>query len=185
MRAVWLEVPASFLDERRRLGHDKKDELWDGELHMVPPPTSRHVRVAFRLMVALEPMALKRGLEVFPEPGGLYGPGQDWRVPDGMLVRPEQVTDRGVDRAELVIEVLSPHDESRNKLPFYARIGVTEVWLIEPATRAIEVLTLTAGSYRAVAVSGGGLVSPLLGIRLEVVAGPKLRLYDGEAFTEI
>jgi hypothetical protein len=29
MQALWLEVPEKFLEERWRLGHDKKDELWD------------------------------------------------------------------------------------------------------------------------------------------------------------
>ena len=36
MRAVLLEVPEAMLDERRRLGHDGRDEMWDGVLHMVP-----------------------------------------------------------------------------------------------------------------------------------------------------
>lgn len=38
MRAVWIGVPDRFLEERHRLGHDKQDELWEGVLHMVPPP---------------------------------------------------------------------------------------------------------------------------------------------------
>ena len=41
MRAVMLDVPESLLDERRRLGLDVFDEVWEGVLHMVPPPSDR------------------------------------------------------------------------------------------------------------------------------------------------
>jgi hypothetical protein len=33
-----LDAPQAMLDERRRPGHDVRDEMWDGVLHMVPPP---------------------------------------------------------------------------------------------------------------------------------------------------
>src|SRR4051812_31079776 len=185
MRAVWLEVPESFLDERRRLGHDKKDELWDGELHMVPPPSSRHSRVSLDLLIALIPTARRHGLQHWADPTGIYGRDNDWRIPDGMLVRPEDVTERGVERAELVIEVLSPYDESRQKMPWYARRRVTEIWLVEPVTRVTEIHTLVAGGYRLVDPAGDSTTSPLLGIRLEVVEGPKLRVHDGDSVTDV
>jgi hypothetical protein len=40
-----LEVPQAMLDERQRLGLDGRDEMWDGELHMVPPPRT-HIRAS-------------------------------------------------------------------------------------------------------------------------------------------
>ena len=45
MRAVMLEVPAAFLDERRRHGADIWDEMWKGELHMPPAPNVEHQNV--------------------------------------------------------------------------------------------------------------------------------------------
>jgi hypothetical protein len=41
MRVVWLEAPGGLLEERRRLGLDIRDEMWDGVLHVVPPPGGR------------------------------------------------------------------------------------------------------------------------------------------------
>ncbi len=38
MRAVLLEVPEAMLAERRRLGLDGRDEMWNSVLYMVPPP---------------------------------------------------------------------------------------------------------------------------------------------------
>jgi hypothetical protein len=37
-----LEAPQALLDERRRLGLDRRDEMWDGVLHVVPPPKDAH-----------------------------------------------------------------------------------------------------------------------------------------------
>ncbi|HEY6036986.1 MAG TPA: Uma2 family endonuclease [Kofleriaceae bacterium] len=185
MRAVWLSVPESFLEQRRAWGQDKLDELWDGELHMVPPPSSRHARIERDLLLALDPIARRRGLEAFPDSTGVFGPGENWRIPDVTLVRPQDVSERGLEAAELVVEVLSPHDESRQKMPWYASIGVTEAWLVHPSTREVEVYTLVERTWHAVASTPAGIVSPLLGIRLEVIAGPKLRLHDGDTFTDV
>lgn len=60
-RAVLLEVPQGLLEERRRKGLDVWDEVWDGVLHMVPPPSGVHQRFAFRLGVALDPLARAKG----------------------------------------------------------------------------------------------------------------------------
>jgi Uma2 family endonuclease len=174
MRAVWLSVPEEFLAERRRLGLDKQDELWDGVLHMVPPPASRHQRVVSHLFVALAAIAKRRDLEVWGDSTGVFDPGGGWRIPDLSVSRPDQVSDRGLECAELVVEVLSPDDESRDKLVFYAKVGVREVWLIDPDTRGFEIFELVDDAYRAVAIGH----SPVLGITLENVHGPRLRLCD-------
>jgi Uma2 family endonuclease len=181
MQALWLEVPESFLEERRRLGHDKKDELWDGVLHMAPSPGMLHQRMPPRLVRALTPVADRLGLEWFFDNTSLFGPGENWRVPDLTLARPEHVSERGLERAELVVEVLSPNDESRKKLPFYAKIGVCEVWLLEPTTRACEMFALVEGVLAPVA----GGVSPVLGVRLETIEGPMLRIHDGATFLDV
>ena len=49
MRAVMLDVPESLLDERRRQGLDVFDEVWEGVLHMVPPPSGEHQRLELEL----------------------------------------------------------------------------------------------------------------------------------------
>src|SRR5947209_14189297 len=126
MRAVMLEVPEHLLEERRRLGHDRRDEMWEGVLHMAPQPLTRHQIIETRLLVALVPPADARGVVAIGEPN-LLRPGTGWadyRVPDLVVARPENVSVRGVEgRAELVVEIRSPGDESYEKLPFYAGVG--------------------------------------------------------------
>src|SRR3569833_3273874 len=176
LRAVWLSVPESFLEERRLLGQVKKDELWDGELHMVSPPSSRHGLLMLDLLDALVPIARRLGLRRVPASVGLYGPGENWRNPEDKHEHPEDNTTQRDKQAELVIEVLSPHDESYAKLPWYASRGVPEVWIVDPATRTVEIHALAGSSYRI--VSG---TSPRLGIRIETRPGGCLYLIDGEA----
>lgn len=62
MDAVWIDVPEDFLDERRRHGQDKKDELWEGVLHMVPPPSPKHNLLSVSLYNAFRVIASRRGL---------------------------------------------------------------------------------------------------------------------------
>ena len=180
MRAVWLEVPEDFLEERRRLGLDKKDELWDGVLHMVPPPAFRHTHFAFELARALATIAERRGWNAAGDCMGLFDSDANYRVPDAVIWRPGQESERGLESAIVVVEVLSPSDESREKQPFYAAVGVAESWIVDPITRAVEVYVLEAGRYVPVPPSR----SPVLGITIELV-GARLRLSDGDSVHEV
>ena len=162
MRAVWLQPDPSYLEERQRLGLDRRDEVWDGVLHMVPPPVSRHEDLVTSLLIGLSAICRPRGLVV--SMGGLFGSDKNYRCPDVLVGRPAQRSERGFEGAELVIEVLSPNDESRDKFPFFAKLGVREVWLIEPKSRELELYELRDGRY----VRHQPLtVSPVLGVTLD------------------
>jgi len=186
MRAVMLQPPPGFLEERRRLGHDLRDEVWDGELHMVPPPALLHQKLSTKLVVFLAPIVAARGFELIHE-AGLYESERNYRVPDVTVYDAKHESPRGIDgHAILAIEILSPSDESREKLPFFAKLGVTEVWLVEPDTRTVEVYVLRGDRYFAVAPDPNGATrAPALGIALETLDGPKLQLTAGDVSTAI
>ncbi len=185
MRAVWLDVPESFLEERHRFGHDKKDELWDGVLHMVPPGTFAHGFVVTNLVITLDRIARRRGMRAYGSALGIFEHEKNYRVPDLTVVRPEQCTERGLIGAELVVEVLSPNDESREKQPFYAERGIRESWIIDPITRAHEVYELRGSRYVCVDATGAITRSPVLGIALSIVDGPVLRVIDGDQVADV
>ena len=187
MNAVLIDPPAWFVERRKEMGGDRWDEVWEGVQHMAPQPTYDHQGIGSELVALLVPLVKERGWHVRYETS-LYDPDRgesDYRVPDVMVVDPAHASERGVEgRAELVVEILSPGDESRAKLPFYARHGVQEVWLIEPTARAIEIYTLRGASYFAVAPERDGSVrSPVFALVLATVAGPRLRINwdDGSA----
>lgn len=177
MKAVVLDVPEAFLEERRHTGADVWDEMWEGELHMVPPPPGLHQRLGMELAMVLNPLAKARGL-VGSYETGLYRPGTDldYRVPDHVYARPELATERGVDGpAEVVVELLSPGDETYDKLAFYADIGVGEVLVVHPVERRVELFVLRGGRLVLVQADAQGVVrSEALGASFATAPGPVL-----------
>ncbi len=174
-----LEVPQALLDERRAKGLDKSDEMWEGELHMVPPPSERHQDVAWRLVRVLGPIAEARGLVVRYETG-VFRPGvtNDWRVPDQVYARPELRSERGIEgRAELIVEILSPNDETYQKLDWYASVGVAEVLVVDPDTRRVELYANGDGRMERVEP----VVIEALGVRAETVADTLRLTWEGGA----
>jgi Uma2 family endonuclease len=156
MRAVVLDPPTAELDQileqRRRSGLDRLDEVWEGVLHMVPAPSYGHASVEAQLFMILGPVARDAGLEAIGQ-SNLGESEHDFRVPDGALHRPGA---SGVwhSTAALVIEIVSPGDESWEKLPFYAAHEVNEVLIVDPAKRSVDWLGLDEGEYRPIERSG-------------------------------
>jgi hypothetical protein len=140
--------PAEFeamLARRRRLGQDLFDEVWKGVLHMNPAPSGRHGDLESQLHVVLAPLAKAAGLRM----RGQFNLGDegDYRVPGGGLQ--QDASDRVYyPTAALVIEIVSPDDESWEKLPFYAAHGVGELLIIDPQQQTVSWLVLEAGEYQ-------------------------------------
>jgi hypothetical protein len=95
-------IPQSMIAERRRLGLDQKDEMWEGVLHMNEPGSVDHQSTESDLIYVLRRVATQSGLLVLPETG-VFDPSipgyKDFRTPD-----------------VLVVEIRSPGDESFEKI---------------------------------------------------------------------
>jgi Uma2 family endonuclease len=134
---------------------DRIAEVLAGELVLTPRPTLEHSGIATCLNGDLDPFNRK--------PGGPRGPGGWW-----ILVEPELHLQRDIvvpdvcgwrrermrqaprgPYAELppdwVCEVLSPRTAGRDrmvKMAIYSREQVGHVWLVDPASRTVEVFRL-------------------------------------------
>jgi Uma2 family endonuclease len=189
MRAFLLEVPEALAAERRRTGADRWDEVWEGLLHMVPPPSGWHRLFGGNLYLLLAPLAKARGFECTYETG-VFKPGageKDYRQPD-LVVAPRGAYSKPgiVGAPELVVEILSPNDESYEKLPFYESLGVKEVLLLNPETHAVELFVLRGGKLHAALPDAEAAVrSAVLGVSLARIDGPKLRLVWNGGASEI
>ncbi len=169
-------VPDEMIEERRRLGLDRRDEMWDGVLHMVPPASSTHGGIGYELASLLRSQAKDRGIRCFIEPGIFdpeVGDMTSYRVPDLGYARPADVTERGIEgRAALAVEILSPRDESYEKLPFYLQVGVEELLYLDQTTRKFEVRRPEGDGWGVVGADDVGW-TPLAGL------GVALRLDEG------
>jgi Uma2 family endonuclease len=131
---------------------------------------------------------LRDGFRVFYETGlYLSADETDYRVPDLVVAADAHIAERGIERrAELVVEVLSKNDMSREKLPFYAACNVKEVWLVDPKTREHEIYVLRGRQYFAATPGRDGTThAPLFGLDFETIEGPKLRITAADASVEI
>ena len=78
------------------MGGDRWDEVWEGELHMVPPPSGRHQWLGSKLIRVLGPAADAKGLEVAHEMG-FFRASDDYRLPDLAFYRRDQASRRGLE----------------------------------------------------------------------------------------
>jgi Uma2 family endonuclease len=135
-----------LVEQRRKLGQDRFDEVWAGVLHMNPNPSGAHMDLQQQLTEILGPLARAAGL--FPRLAGVnIGALGDFRVPDGVIQR-ERRSDVWHPTAALAVEIVSPGDESWDKLPFYADHGVDELLVVDPASHELYWFVLSEGEYR-------------------------------------
>jgi Uma2 family endonuclease len=157
MAIVVLDPYAYELDalkERRRVSElDRLDEVWEGVLHMVPAPNDAHADLAQQLAILLDAPARAAGLFPTMHEFNLGYSIENYRVPDGGLHR-ARYWGTWEHTAPLVVEIVSPGDETWEKLPFYAAHAVDEVLILDPVEHAIHWLGLAGGEYRPLERSG-------------------------------
>jgi Uma2 family endonuclease len=140
-----------LLYRRKRLDLDRADEMWDGVLHVNPTPHGRHGRVLQQIAEIFGPLAHAAGLISMADFN--LGTKGNYRVPDSGILRP------GPDQlyypaAALVVEIISPYDETFAKLPFYAAHDVEEVLIVDPKKHEVQWLALRGDRYEPIERSG-------------------------------
>ncbi len=155
---------------------DDRHELIDGELILVASPNRDHqiadASLGARMYFFVETGDLGW---VFHAPFDVLLTDPDGGVnvvqPDLIFVSKEReqiITPANIQGApDLLVEILSPSTrrlDMTSKLDLYARHGVKEYWIADPAARAITVMLLKDGDFETLAEYGmdDTLVSPTL-----------------------
>ncbi|MFO0797825.1 MAG: Uma2 family endonuclease [Gemmataceae bacterium] len=195
MRAVIYDLPKHWLAERMKSDAWHWDEVWAGVLHMPPPRTDAHSHFAIDLFTFLYQQWAKSadgdaisGARV-TTPADVVHWEQNYRVADVVLLDRDNLHfdyDRYVVGPPLVVVMVrAPDDETYEKFPFYAALGVPEVWVFDRDTRAPELYALAAGpAYQPIAPGADGwLVSTAAGVAFRHAGGAKVaaRVGDGPA----
>jgi len=128
-------VLEQWLGERRRLGLDRRDEVWEGALHVAPYAGSGHGRLESQL----ERLLYDRAVEVGLTPGGRFNLGEagNYRVPDVGYHRDTSGA-AWIPTEALIVEIRSPGDETDAKFSFYAAHRVQEILVVDPAQRSVR-----------------------------------------------
>jgi len=163
--------PRKTVDDYMKLPEGTLAELIEGEVFMTPSPKPVHQDVLQEIYSALRPFVQANGLgKVWIAPLDVHLPSGDIVQPDILFIRTANhgiVQDwiRGVP--DILVEVVSPDRPERDlmvKRGLYARNGVPEFWIVDPATRTIEVLILNGATYASHGYfeAADSLTSPVL-----------------------
>jgi len=143
-------------EEYYKLDDDRRYEIIDGNLLMAPSPDLWHQDWLGNLYVILKRhVAKSKAGRVFMAPCDVVLDAENTVQPDLIFVsagRAQILQHRAIFGApDLLVELVSPSGVRRDryvKKDLYARFGVTEYWIGDPANRSMEILTLKGGSYK-------------------------------------
>ena len=160
-------------EDYRTAPPDKRYELLDGELHLTPAPNLRHQDLQSRLGIRLGRFIEERALgKLFFAPCDVVLSDTDVVQPDLLFVSRERRHllsggDNVRGAPDLVVEILSPataHRDRGYKRTLYAKHGVKEYWLVDPAAETVAILRRRGGALVVAHTFGRNetLRSPLL-----------------------
>jgi Uma2 family endonuclease len=145
--------------ERAAWGADRYDEIWEGIYMMAPMPNHEHQRLVGRLTRVLDEIVTDRGL-------GDVVPGvnvsdrkvnweQNYRVPDvAVFLKDTQAVNHDtfwLGGPDVAVEIVSPNDQSRQKLEFYGLVGTRELLIIDRDPWQLELYRHAQGHLNRVA----------------------------------
>ncbi len=155
-----------------RLDDDQRHEIIDGNLLMAPSPDMWHQDWSLNLSVLIANHVKHHKLgKIFVAPFDVVLDSENTVQPDLIFVAAASlgiIQPRAIfGTPDLLIELISPASARRDrydKKELYARFGVREYWIGDPANKSLEILTLQAGRYElhAAAEASGRLTSPVL-----------------------
>ena len=172
-----------IIHRRRRLGLDRKDEVWNGRYIIMPDPDNVHQDLVGSLLTVL------RIVISWAKLGNAY-PGcnisdredkwtSNYRVPDvTVFLNDNPAENRNthwLGGPDLAIEIVSDNDKSRKKLDFYASVGTRELIIVDRAPWQLELFRLTDGELISVGKSsvtdGNVLASGVIPLSFRLIAG--------------
>ena len=153
MKAVRPRV--SYADLKRAPEDGRRYELYDGEVFVVPSPLPKHQVVAIAIAEMLRSYARERGGFCVTSPIDIVFSDYDVLQPDVIYFSPARAHLVDINRVirhapDLCVEVLSPSTaptDRGKKMQMFARYGVREYWIVDPAAETIEIFELRAAGY--------------------------------------
>lgn len=140
------QLEKSLIQQRQAWGADHYDEVWEGVYMMAPNPNNEHQQIISRLVFILEDVVGVSGSGTVLPGTNVARIGGDWtkdyRCPDvAVFLRDTQAVDCDTHwqgPADFLVEIVSPGDATREKLPFYEEIGVRELLIVDRNPWALE-----------------------------------------------
>jgi Uma2 family endonuclease len=155
------DVEKRLRAERRAAGSDKYDEVWDGVYVVMPLPDIEHQRIVSLinsfLVLTVDAVGLGQSFPGINVSDRRRHWKKNYREPDvAVFLNGNPAEDCGthwLGGPNLAIEIISPHDRSREKFEFYAQVGVEELILIDREPWRLELYRRRGDKFEAISVS--------------------------------
>src|SRR2546422_11425878 len=142
-------------EEYYKLDDDQRYEIIDGNLLMAPAPDTWHQDWSREISLLLVTHVKRHKLgKVFMAPVDVVLDPENTVQPDIIFVAAANagiIQRRAIFGVpDLLVELVSPSSVRRDrydKKALYARFGVKEYWIGDPANKALEILLLKEGQY--------------------------------------
>jgi Uma2 family endonuclease len=157
-------VSERLLRERRDRGIDVFDEVWEGVYVMAPAPNDEHQEIETNLArLFLEVVqdtkvgTVRLRVNVASDPADWE---LDYRIPDIVVfLKGSSAVCHDTfwsGPPDFIVEIVSPYDKTREKLPFYAKLQSRELLLIDRDPWRLELYRLKGKSLALVASTAPG-----------------------------
>lgn len=184
------ETPGPYgVADYANLPDEPRCELIFGDLYVLPSPLIPHQVVATKIWQHLDGIAEANGGYALLAPLDVHLASHSVVQPDVIYVSADRLSILGDKQGwiqgapDLLVEILSPGTARRDrvlKLDLYARSGVGEYWIVDPAERQIEFLGNENGRF-VVALPTGAVyrsgVRPEISLDLEAFWGQVARRF--------
>jgi hypothetical protein len=189
----WLEE--ELKEKRRAWGIDGHDEVWDGVYFIPPRLDNEHQKLVAGLGAFLYTSVDTAGLGEAFMGVNLARLANNWehdyRVPDvAAFLKETAATDCNAfwqGAADFLIEIITPGDRTYEKLPFYSRLGVRELLIVDRRPWKLELYRRGETELEHVGAStppqSDVLASVIVPLRFQLVASqprPRIEISDAE-----
>jgi Uma2 family endonuclease len=140
-----------------QLPEDKRYEIIEGDLFMVPSPNERHQHILSNILYVLFDYVRKNKLgAVYCAPFDVLFSEEDIVQPDIIFVSNKNkkiITKDNIKGApDLLVEILSPSTSKRDigiKKKLYARHSVREYWVVDPEGEMVDLFNLKGREFES------------------------------------
>ncbi len=147
-------VSRQLVRERKEKGIDGHDEVWEGIYVMSPEANLEHQDLAMDFANIFSEVVKKAGLGRVHAGANVSDRRTNWkknyRVPDVVVVlhggRAEDCDTHWLGGPDFLVEIEGPDDDIEKKLPFYSKVGVRELLIVDRDARSLRLLRQAGGT---------------------------------------
>ncbi|MCA9053301.1 MAG: Uma2 family endonuclease [Planctomycetaceae bacterium] len=155
------DLQRQVIAHRRANGSDRWDEVWDGVYVLMPLPNDELQGLVNRFCTILDLVIGLPGLGLVRPGVNISNRDDDWtanyRCPDVVVftngTAAENRETHWLGGPDFAIEVVSPDDQTWDKLPFYESVGTRELLIVDREPWSLELYRLQDGRLQSVGTS--------------------------------